>query len=210
MLLFIQPLNIGEKMSTAILAPAVVTLDIGGVLTVASTPVSGVVNFAAPFSGTITAATVAVAVAPTGAALKADLMVGTGIAARSEIAVSTTSATSVLNTASYAVTNKALTSNVATLTTAAHGYKVGDIVTVNGVGQQFDGTFAITVIGSTTTFSYAKIANNVSSVASSGGTASSNSPVKFNAGDVIKVSVTQVGSSVAGSNLVAAFTVTEG
>ena len=197
-------------MSTAVLAPSVVTLDIGGVLTVASTPVSGVVSFCAPFAGTITAATAAVAVAPTGAALTADVMVGTGIAARATVAVSTTSATAVLNTATYAVTNKALTSNVATLTTAAHGYKVGDRVTVAGVGRPFDGTYTITAVGSTTTFSYAKTNANVSSVASSGGTARSGSTVQFAAGDVIKVSVTQVGSTIAGSNLVAAFTLTEG
>lgn len=197
-------------MSTAVLAPAVVTLDIGGVLTVASTPVSGVVSMTAPFSGRITAATAAVVVAPTGTALKADLMVGTGIAARTEIAISGFSATGTLNTASYAVTNKALTSNVATLTTAAHGYKVGDVVTVSGVGKPFDGEFTITAVASTTTFAYAKTNANVSSVASSGGTATSSSPVKFNAGDVIKFSVTQVGSSVAGSNLVVAFTLIEG
>ena len=197
-------------MSTAVLAPSVVTLDIGGVLTIASTPVSGVVNFCAPFAGTITAATAAVAVAPTGAALTADIMVGTGIAARASVAVSTTSATATLNTATYAVTNKALTSNVATLTTAAHGYKVGDIVTVVGVGNQFNGTHVITAVGSTTTFSYASVANNVTSAASSGGTAASKSTVQFAAGDVIKVSVTQVGSTIAGSNLVVGLTLTEG
>ena len=38
-------------MSTAVLAPSVANLNIGGVLTVAATPVSGVVNMAAPFSG---------------------------------------------------------------------------------------------------------------------------------------------------------------
>lgn len=197
-------------MSTGILAPSVVTLDIGGVLTVASTPVSGVVSMAAPFTGKITGVTAAVAVAPTAASLIANLMVGAGIAATTTIAASGFSATGVLNTASYAVTNKALTSNVATLTTAAHGYKVGDVVSVNGVGLPFDGDHTITVVGSTTTFSYAKTNANVSSVASSGGTVVSNSPVKFNAGDVIKVSVAQVGSSVAGSNLVVAFTLTEG
>ena len=196
-------------MSTAVLAPSVVTLDIGGVLTIASTPVSGVVNFCAPFAGTITAATAAVAVAPTGAALTADVMVGTGIAARASVAVSTTSATATLNTATYAVTNKALTSNVATLTTAAHGYKVGDTVTVVGVGNQFNGTHVITAVASTT-FSYASVANNVTSVASSGGTAASKSTVQFAAGDVIKVSVTQVGSTIAGSNLVVGLTLTEG
>ena len=197
-------------MSTGILAPSVVTLSIGGVLTVASTPVSGVASMTAPFSGRITGVTAACAVAPATAALTANLMVGAGIAASTSIAISGTSATGTLNTASYAVTNKALTSNVATLTTAAHGYKVGDIVTVSGVGIPFDGEYVITVVGSTTTFSYAKTNANVSSVASSGGTAVSNSPVQFAAGDVIKVSVTQVGTSPAGSNLVVAFTVIEG
>ena len=197
-------------MSTAVLAPSVANLNIGGVLTIASTPVSGVVNMAAPFSGSITAATAAVAVAPTGAALTANVMVGAGIAATASIAISGTSATATLNTASYAVTNKALTSNVATLTTAAHGYKVGDIVTVVGVGSQFDGTFAITAVGSTTTFSYAKTASNVTSAASSGGTAASNSTVKFAAGDLVSLDVSAVGSSTAGANMTVAFTVTEG
>ena len=196
-------------MSTAVLAPSVANLNIGGVLTVAATPVSGVVNMAAPFSGSITAATAAVAVAPTGAALTANVMVGAGIAATASIAISGTSATATLNTASYAVTNKALTSNVATLTTAAHGYKVGDTVTVVGVGNQFNGTHVITAVASTT-FSYASVANNVTSVASSGGTAASKSTVQFAAGDVIKVSVTQVGSTIAGSNLVVGLTLTEG
>ena len=197
-------------MSTAVLAPSTVTLDIGGVLTVASTAVSGVASLCAPFAGKITAVTAAVAVAPTGAALTANVMVGTGIAATTTIAAAGFSATGTLNTASYAVTNKALTSNVATLTTAAHGYKVGDVVTVSGVGKPFDGTHTITVVGSTTTFAYAKTSANVTSAASSGGTAVSNSTVKFAAGDVIKVSVTQVGSSVAGTNLMVVLTLIEG
>jgi len=67
------------------------------------------------------------------------------------------------------VTNKALTSNVATLTTAvAHGLGVGQVVTVSGVDSVFNGTYTITVVGSTTTFSYAKINADVSSATATG------------------------------------------
>ena len=67
------------------------------------------------------------------------------------------------------VTNKELTSNVATLTTAvAHGLGVGQVVTVSGVDATFNGTYTITVVGSTTTFSYAKTATNVASAAATG------------------------------------------
>ena len=67
------------------------------------------------------------------------------------------------------VTNKELTSNVATLTTAvAHGLGVGQVVTVSGVDSTFNGTYTITVVGSTTTFSYAKTATNVASAAATG------------------------------------------
>ena len=68
------------------------------------------------------------------------------------------------------VTNKALTNNVATLTTAApHTYRVGDVVVVSGVDGTFDGTYAITSVTSNT-FTYAKTAANVGSTAASGGT----------------------------------------
>ena len=67
------------------------------------------------------------------------------------------------------VTNKELTSNVATLTTSvAHGLGVGQVVTVSGVDSTFNGTYTITVVGSTTTFSYAKTASNVTSAAATG------------------------------------------
>jgi N4-gp56 family major capsid protein len=67
------------------------------------------------------------------------------------------------------VTNKALTTNVATLTTAvAHGLGVGQVVTVSGVDSVFNGTYTITVVGSTTTFSYAKINADVSSATATG------------------------------------------
>jgi N4-gp56 family major capsid protein len=67
------------------------------------------------------------------------------------------------------VTNKVLTSDVATLTTSTeHGLGVGQIVTVSGVDSVFNGTYTITVVGSTTTFSYAKVNANVSTVAATG------------------------------------------
>jgi len=67
---------------------------------------------------------------------------------------------------SYVITNKVLTSNVATLTTSvAHSLIAGTTVEVVGVDSTFNGTYVITNIGSTTTFSYAKTATNVSSTA---------------------------------------------
>lgn len=66
------------------------------------------------------------------------------------------------------ITNKALTSNVATLTTSAdHGLAVGFEVEVSGVDATFNGTYTITAVTSTT-FSYAKTAANVTSTAATG------------------------------------------
>lgn len=63
------------------------------------------------------------------------------------------------------ITNKVLTSNVATLTTSvAHGYTVGTTVKVTGVDGTFDGTYVVTAVTSTT-FSYACIATNVTTTA---------------------------------------------
>ena len=55
------------------------------------------------------------------------------------------------------ITNKALTSNVATLTTsAAHGLSTGLEITISGVDATFNGTYTITGTPTTTTFTYAK------------------------------------------------------
>ena len=62
------------------------------------------------------------------------------------------------------ITNKALTSNVATLTAVAHGYSVGDIAVVTSVDATFNGTHVITAV-TTDTFSYAKTNANVTSAA---------------------------------------------
>lgn len=64
------------------------------------------------------------------------------------------------------INNKALTSNVATLTTAsAHGYAVGNIVVVAGVDSTFDGTWVVASVPLTTTFTFMKTTGNVTSAA---------------------------------------------
>lgn len=64
------------------------------------------------------------------------------------------------------ISNKALTSNVATLTTSAvHGLCVGMVITITGVDATFNGTYTITGVPTTTTFTYAKTASNVTSAA---------------------------------------------
>lgn len=69
-------------------------------------------------------------------------------------------------TVTASVSNKALTSNVATLTTsAAHGLFEGDSVVVTSVDATFNGTYTITAVPTTTTFRYAKTASNVTSTA---------------------------------------------
>lgn len=69
----------------------------------------------------------------------------------------------VINTGTKSVSNKELTSNVATLTTSsAHSFSVGDKVLITGVDNTFNGTYVITSTTSTT-FSYSKTADNVSS-----------------------------------------------
>jgi hypothetical protein len=67
----------------------------------------------------------------------------------------------------WTVTNKALTSNVATLTIGSHKLLVGATVNVANVDATFDGTYVLTAVGATT-ISYAKTAANVTSVASTG------------------------------------------
>ncbi len=67
------------------------------------------------------------------------------------------------------VTNKALTTNVATLTTsAAHGISVGQVVVVAGVDATFNGTYVATAGTTGSTLTYADTASNVSSTAATG------------------------------------------
>ena len=70
------------------------------------------------------------------------------------------------------VTNRALTSNVATITTSTpHGLSVGERVALAGVGSAFNNSGTYWIVTGTptpTTFTFAKTNANVSSVASSG------------------------------------------
>jgi hypothetical protein len=97
-----------------------------------------------------------------GAANQADIS-DLGFIAEHTVAVSAITAT---------VSNKALTNNVATLTTAAaHTYRDGDVVVVSGVDATFNGTYSITSVNAgANTFTYAKTASNVGSTAASGST----------------------------------------
>ncbi len=71
--------------------------------------------------------------------------------------------------AGVVVSNKALTSNIVTLTTAAvHGYAVGQSVFVSNVDSTFNGTYTILSVPSSTTFTYTKVASNVLSAAATG------------------------------------------
>lgn len=78
------------------------------------------------------------------------------------------------------ITNKALTSNVATLTTStAHGLAVGDVVWIEGVDATFNsttGTYTVASVPTTTTFTYAKTAGDVASTAVSSSLARVQSP----------------------------------
>jgi hypothetical protein len=89
-------------------------------------------------------------------------------------------ATSV-STITKAVSNKALTSNVATLTTSTtHGFAIGDIVVVGTVDATFNGTHVVKAVPTTTTFTFDKTATNVTSAAvSPAGTAVVSSVRRF-------------------------------
>jgi len=64
------------------------------------------------------------------------------------------------------VTNKAIVTNTATLTTSSpHGLDLGSVVDVSGVDATFDGTYTVTAVPSTTEFSYAKTAANLATTA---------------------------------------------
>lgn len=83
--------------------------------------------------------------------------------------------TAVVTIPSATITNKALTTNVATLTTsAAHNFVTGEQVVVSGVDATFDGTYTIASVPTTTTFTYSKTAADVASVASGGTALSTN------------------------------------
>lgn len=88
-------------------------------------------------------------------------------------AAGTKTATCTVTNVSRTVNNKALTNNVATLTTSAtHGFKVGQSVVISGVDATFNGTYVIASTPTGTTFTYALTAANVTSAVATGTAAS--------------------------------------
>lgn len=86
------------------------------------------------------------------------------------------------------VTNKSLTGNVATLTTASpHGLLTGDTVVVDDVDAVFNGTYVLTGAPTATTLTYAKVAADVASQAVTGGTVGK--PVEVRWPDVQSVTI---------------------
>ena len=74
-----------------------------------------------------------------------------------------------ISTITKTISNKALASDVATLTTSTtHGFSIGDIAVVTGVDATFNGTHYVTSVPTTTTLTFVKDAANVTSVAASG------------------------------------------
>ena len=64
------------------------------------------------------------------------------------------------------ISNKALTGNVATLTTsAAHNLAANDSVWIEGVDATFNGKYTVVAVPTTTTFTYAKTNTNIASAA---------------------------------------------
>jgi hypothetical protein len=92
-------------MSTAVLAPTTITMNIAGGLSTSS-----IVTMAMPFAGRITGAYVAVTTAPAGSALTADLKVGSDVAAAFSIAAAGTSDEGTLTAANCDFTQGALVS----------------------------------------------------------------------------------------------------
>ena len=72
--------------------------------------------------------------------------------------------------ASRTITTVARTTNITTITTsAAHGYSIGDVVTIAAVtNTSVNGTFSILTVPTTTTFTYSNAGTNITSGADTG------------------------------------------
>ena len=75
----------------------------------------------------------------------------------------------IINDISKSVSYKQLADNMAIITTStAHGFSVGDYVTISGINATFNGSYYIADIPTTTTFMYAKVADNIAYGADTG------------------------------------------
>ena len=74
-----------------------------------------------------------------------------------ELESSSVSINSITNDITKNITHKQLIDNFATITTStAHGFVVGDLVTIAGINATFNGSYYITEVPSTTTFIYGR------------------------------------------------------
>ena len=70
---------------------------------------------------------------------------------------------------SKSISHKQLADNMVIITTStAHGFSVGDYVTISGINATFNGSYYISDVPTTTTFMYAKVASNVAYGADTG------------------------------------------
>ena len=70
---------------------------------------------------------------------------------------------------SKSISHKQLADNMAIITTStAHGFSVGDYVTISGINATFNGSYYISDVPTTTTFMYAKVAGDVAYGADTG------------------------------------------
>lgn len=92
---------------------------------------------------------------------------GSNIASTATSALATYNVTSKSTvTTSLTVTNKVATNNVVTLTTsAAHYLQVDDEVSISNVDTNLNGTYTVTSVPTSTTFTYAKTVTNIASAA---------------------------------------------
>ena len=87
-----------------------------------------------------------------------------GLDSGSAAAASATYNVYIIGKLGMSITNRSRTSNVATITSAAHGLGVGGTVRVQGVGFGYDGTYAITAVAANT-ISYANTGSDEGSTA---------------------------------------------
>lgn len=75
----------------------------------------------------------------------------------------------IINDISKSVSFKQLADSMAIITTStAHGFSVGDYVTISGVDATFNGSYYIGDVPTTTTFMFAKVADDIARVAATG------------------------------------------
>jgi hypothetical protein len=96
-----------------------------------------------------------------------------------------TDVTSAAVTSSWTITNKALSGEVATITTSAnHGFQAEKYVTVSGLDVNFNGTYQI-LDTTPNTFTYARLGNTVVESTAASGTARLVGVQVFSVADIV-------------------------